>query len=69
MHKVQEFYNILTKQFREWKEWGIQLHDDGGVGDDYAIFITDNMEVAIKAGFIVYIGDDHETEYLIALSG
>ena len=27
------------------------------------------MDVAIKAGFTVYIGGDHETKYLITLSG
>ena len=27
------------------------------------------MDVAIKAGFTVYIGEDRDTEYLITLSG
>jgi len=69
---IDDFINIfeaLTKKFREWKDWGIQLHDDGGVGDDYATFITDNMDIAVKAGFTVYIGDDRENEYLETLSG
>ena len=48
---------------------GVKLHDDGEIGDDYATFITDDMDVAIKARFMVYIGEDHETEYLITLSG
>lgn len=69
---IDDFINIfeaLAKEFREWKDWGIQLNDDGGVGDDYATFTTDNMDIAIKAGFTVYIGDDRESEYLETLSG
>jgi len=69
---IDDFINIfetLTKKFRVWKDWGIQLHDDGGIGDDYAAFITDNMDIAVKAGFTVYIGDDRENEYLETLSG
>ncbi|TKJ23929.1 MAG: hypothetical protein CEE43_01835 [Promethearchaeota archaeon Loki_b32] len=62
-------FESLTKQFRQWKEWGIKLNDNNGVGDDYATFITDDMDVAIKAGFMVFIGDDREIEYLITLSG
>jgi len=34
-------FEHLAKQFRQWKEWGISLYDGGGVGDDYATFITD----------------------------
>jgi len=62
-------FEALAKQFRQWKEWGIKLHDDGAVGDDYATFITDDMDVAIKAGFTFYSGDDRETEYLTTLTG
>jgi len=69
---IDDFINTfeaLAKQFRQWKEWGVKLEDDSGVGDDYATFIPDDMDVAIKAGFTVYSGDDRETEYLITLSG
>ncbi|MFW9874010.1 MAG: hypothetical protein ACFFG0_12960 [Candidatus Thorarchaeota archaeon] len=69
---IDDFINTfeaLAKQFRQWKEWGIQLYDDGGVGDNYATFITDNMDIAIKAGFTFYMGEDRETEYLETLSG
>ena len=69
---IDDFINTfeaLAKQFRQWKEWGIKLHDDGGIGDDYATFITDDMDVAIKAGFTVYIGGDQQIKYLITLSG
>ena len=67
---IDDFINMfesLAKKFRQWKEWGIKLYDDGGVGDDYATFITDDMDVAIKAEFTVYKGEDYETEYLITL--
>ena len=37
---------------RDWKEMGIKLDPDSGVGDDYAEFYTPNREVAIKAGFV-----------------
>ena len=62
-------FEALAKQFQQWKEWGITLEDDSGIGDDYATFITDDMDVAIKAGFTVYLGGDRETEYLITLAG
>jgi len=64
---IDDFISIfdsLAKKFREWKEWGTQLSDDSAMGDDYATFITDDMDVAIKAGFtLTYSGDD-ENEYL-----
>jgi len=52
--------------FKQWKDWGIQLYDDGAVGDDYATFITDNMEVAIKADFTFIMS---KNRYLKTLSG
>jgi hypothetical protein len=64
-----ETFESLAKQFRQWKQWGITLYDDGGVGDDYTSFITDDIDVAIKANFNFYIGEDHETEYLETISG
>jgi len=70
---IDDFINIfeaLAKQFREWKKWGIELSDDGAVGDDYAAFITDDMDIAIRAGFtFTYVDDDDENEYLETLSG
>lgn len=69
---IDDFFKIfesLAERFRKWKEWGITLNDDGGVGDDYATFITDDMDVAIKAGFTFYMGEDKETEYLETLEG
>ncbi|MFW9876774.1 MAG: hypothetical protein ACFFG0_27075 [Candidatus Thorarchaeota archaeon] len=64
-----ETFRSLAKQFQQWKEWGITLYDDGGVGDDYASFITNDIDVAIKANFKFYMGEDHKTEYLETLSG
>ncbi|MFX1305155.1 MAG: hypothetical protein ACFFBV_13035 [Promethearchaeota archaeon] len=61
-------FEFLAKKFKQWKEWGIELHDDGGVGDDYVTFITDNMDVAIRAGFTFYMGGNHKDEYLETLS-
>ncbi len=26
-----ETFEFLAKQFRQWKEWGITLHSDGGI--------------------------------------
>ena len=69
---IDDFINTfeaMAKQFIEWKEMGINLCDDGGCGDDYATFCTDNMDVAIKAGFVIYYGDDKEKFYLETLSG
>ncbi len=64
-----EIFESNARHFRQWKEWGIQLLDLGGVGDDYAMFGTDDMETAVKAGFLVYKGDDRETVYLELLGG
>ena len=54
----------LAKMFKEWKEMGIKLNPDSGIGDDYAEFYTDDMDVAIKAQFTFYLDDDKTTEYL-----
>ncbi|MHA2009487.1 MAG: hypothetical protein ACXABO_19900 [Promethearchaeota archaeon] len=64
-----DVFEALAKKFREWKEWGIQLSDDGAVGDDYAAFITNDMDIAIKAGFSITYLDEGEDEYLETLSG
>ena len=50
-------FEDLAKQFKQWKEWGIELLDDGGIGDDYATFATDKMDVAIKAGYSITFSD------------
>ena len=60
-------FESLTDHFRKLKEWGITLLDDGGVEDDYATFITDDMETAVRAGFAVYSGEDRENAYLLTL--
>ena len=54
----------LAEMFKEWKEMGIKLNPDSGIGDDYAEFYTDDMDVAIKAQFTFYLNDDKATEYL-----
>lgn len=59
-----ETFENLAEIFKEWKEMGIKLNPDSGIGDDYAEFYTDNMDVAIKAHFTFYIGDDRTKEYL-----
>ena len=51
--------------FTEWKEMGINLYPDCSTGDDYAEFYTEDMDVAVKAGFTVTMGVDDDTEYLI----
>jgi hypothetical protein len=63
---VIQTFEALARQFLRWKEWGIELHDDGSVEDDYAIFITNNMDIAIKAGFTF---KSTGGEYLETLSG
>ena len=62
-------FETLANKFRQWKEWGIRLIEDGAVSNDYATFVTDNVNIAIKAGFTFYMGDDRENEYLETLSG
>ncbi len=67
---IDDFINTfegLANHFREWKELGITLEEDGGVIDDYATFSTDDMDVAIKAGFTFYFGDNREKEYLLTI--
>ncbi|MFX0040583.1 MAG: hypothetical protein ACFFCY_06255 [Promethearchaeota archaeon] len=62
-------FEDLLKRFKQWKEWGITLYDDGGTDDDYATFATDNIDVAIKAGFTFFMGDNRKKQYLEALLG
>ena len=62
-------FEALAKMFKEWKELGIKLHPDSSTGDDYAEFYTNDMDVAIKAGFTVYMGEDETTEYLLTDAG
>lgn len=64
-----KIFEALAEKFRQWKELGITLENDSGVGNDYATFITDNMDVEIKANFTFNMGDDRETQYLERLSG
>ena len=59
----------LAKMFKEWKEMGIKLYPGCSTGDDYAEFYTEDMDVAIKAHFTVYIDDDITTEYLLTDTG
>ena len=60
---------IFSKKFTEWKEMGIKLYPDCSTGDDYAEFYTEDMDVAIKAGFTVTIGDDKDIVYLLTDTG
>jgi len=62
-------YDSLAAHFRKLKEWGITLYEDGGVGDDYATFITDDMETAVRAGFVVYKDEELKEGYLLTLQG
>lgn len=64
-----ETFESLAKMFRKWKEMGIELSDDGGVGDDYATFCTNNMDIAIKANFVFQFSENKENYYLDTLSG
>ena len=67
---IDDFINVfefLAKQFREWKDLGIKLEDDGGVSDDYATFIVDDMDVAIQAGFTYHHIKDRKKQYLITI--
>jgi hypothetical protein len=64
---IDDFINTfesLAKTFKQWKEWGIELCDVGGVGDDYATFITDNIDIAIKADFAFKRGKYYYLETL-----
>jgi hypothetical protein len=51
---IQDFkdrYDQLSQMISEWMEDGIQLMDNGGVGDDYSTFYTTSSEIAKKHGF------------------
>ncbi len=58
-------YEDLAKMFKEWKAMGIKLYPGCPTGEDYAEFYTEDMDVAIKANFMVTIGEDEITPYLI----
>jgi len=62
-------FEHLAKKFQEWKEMGIKLDPESSMGDDYADFYTEDMDVAIKAGFAVHVGNDKTTAYLITDTG
>jgi len=62
-------FERLAKMFKEWKEMGVKLYPGSSTGDDYAEFYTEDMDVAIKAGFTVTIGDDINTVYLLTDTG
>ena len=67
---INDFISIfeaLAKQFKNWQEWGIKLMDNGGVKDDYATFIVNDMDVAIRAGFA--FKNDEGMEFLETLTG
>lgn len=67
---IDDFINTfeaLAKKFKDWKESGIQLLDNGGVKDDYATFIIGKKDVAIQAGFT--FKDSNGNEYLETISG
>jgi len=69
---IDDFINTfknLAKMFKEWKEMGINLHPGSSTGNDYAEFYTDDMDMAIKARFTAYIGEDETTKYLLTDTG
>jgi hypothetical protein len=39
---------------KEWKNLGIELHQDSGIMDDYAEFFTFDEDVAKRLGFSKY---------------
>ncbi len=53
-------FEELAAMFRKWKETGIKLDLDSGIGDDYADFYTDDKEVAIREGFVCVDEDGRE---------
>ena len=67
---IDDFINTfeaLVRNFKDWREWGIQLLDNIGATDDYATFIINEMDVAIRAGFTFKNTDG--VEYLETVSG
>jgi hypothetical protein len=67
---IEDFIKIfggLERRFREWKEWGIELFSSEGVDDDYATFVTDDLEVAKKARFA--FKTENGRSYVETLSG
>ena len=65
---VQTFED-LAKMFKEWIEMGIKLHPDSSTGEDYAEFYTEDMKMAIKAGFTIAKDGDKGTVYLLTQFG
>ena len=60
---IDDFISIfeeLAEMFRRWKEAGIKLDLDSGIGDDYADFYTEDKEVAIREGFVCVYEDGRE---------
>ena len=59
-------YEDLAGVMRHWKEKGIVLDPDidGGVGDDFAQFCTNDEEVALQEGFEKEEFEDYDDETL-----
>lgn len=46
-----ETYEGLLAMFKEWRDKGVLLDLESGIGDDYATFYTDNKDLADELGF------------------
>lgn len=57
----------MAKKMREWKELGIKLDPESGIGNDYAEFYTRDREVAIKMKFAYR--DEKGNEFLESNKG
>jgi len=62
-------FEELAPLFKAWKAMGIKLYPGCSTGDDYAEFYTEDMDVAIKAGFTVTTGENGTIPYLITDKG
>ena len=62
-------FEALAKKFKQWKEWGIKLDPYSSTEDDYAEFYTHDMDVAIKANFMITLLGDDENMYLLKDTG
>jgi hypothetical protein len=60
---IEEFIQTYKDQAAMMEQWladGIRLDPDSSIADDYALFVTDNIDAALKHNFMLVEADEEE---------
>lgn len=55
-----QVYEEMADMMKRWKALGIELNTESNIGDDYAMFYTNDKHVAEAEGFQVEDEDEEE---------